>query len=238
MANNNYFYISGFISLSLFLFFLSSFAFLLFNVSKQDSYALHKDNYVSVSIELPKVKNSASKSIKKVAVTEVATTKELSENVDVNDLFSNVWTKKVRKKKAKPVNSKRLQQIQKKIKTVEKKSVQSLSEQAEKLEDMHSNSEDMKSSSGSEVNEYFAKIQAIVYQHFIVPPNTEGESAKCVIELNALGKMIDFRILTYSSNEALNEEVDKIKERLRSVIFPVNPNKTSTRTTIILISKE
>jgi protein TonB len=74
-------------------------------------------------------------------------------------------------------------------------------------------------SSGSEVNEYLAKIQAIVYQHFNVPPNTQGQSAKAVIELDALGRMTDFRVLSYSSSEALNKEVDKIKERLKNVVF-------------------
>jgi len=68
-------------------------------------------------------------------------------------------------------------------------------------------------SSANEVNEYFAKIQALVYEYFEPPQNSQGYSVRAVIELSALGKFIDFRILDYSANIALNEECDKIKDR-------------------------
>jgi protein TonB len=235
--NSNYFYISGFISISLFLFFLFSFFIMMFQTSKIDSYALSKDNFISVSIELPTVVQSKPKeNIKSATVQEE--TKEVSKNIDVNDLFSDVWTKKIVPKKEKEVNSKRIQEIQKKIKTVESNDVESLTEKVNNLDNVTSNEQENSSSTANEVNEYLAKIQALVYQYFNVPANTEGNSIKSVIELDALGKVIDFRILNYSANLALNEEADKIKERLRNVIFPVNPQNRSSRTIVILISKE
>ena len=93
-------------------------------------------------------------------------------------------------------------------------------------------------STSPDVNEYLAKIQAIVYQYFHVPSNSQGNSVKTVIELNSLGKVIDFRVLTYSANESLNSEVDRIGERLKYVVFPKNPQNKSSRTIIILVSKE
>jgi protein TonB len=165
-------------------------------------------------------------------------TKEVSKNIDVNDLFSDVWTKKIVQKQEKQVNSKRIQEIQKKIKTVESNDVKSIAEKVNNLDNITSNEQTESSSTANEVNEYLAKIQALVYQHFNVPANTQGNSIKCVIELDALGRVIDFRILNYSANMALNEEADKIKDRLKNVIFPVNPQNKSSRTTVILISKE
>ncbi len=237
MANNdNYFYLSGFISISLFAFIFSLFFYMMFQTSKIDSYALNKDNFISVSIELPKVKQPLSKP--KSQSPSVQESKQESKNIDVNDLFSDVWTRKIAPKKEKPVNSKRIQEIQKKIKTVESNSVESIAEKVNNLDDTTTKEQEDSVSSANEVNEYLAKIQALVYQCFHVPPNTEGYQVKSVIELNALGKVIDFRILTYSTNVALNEEVDKIKERLKDVIFPVNPQNRSSRTVVILISKE
>jgi protein TonB len=210
---------------------------MMFQTSKIDSYALSKDNFISVSIELPTVVQSKPKeNIKSATVQEE--TKEVSKNIDVNDLFSDVWTKKIVPKKEKEVNSKRIQEIQKKIKTVESNDVESLTEKVNNLDNVTSNEQENSSSTANEVNEYLAKIQALVYQYFNVPANTEGNSIKSVIELDALGKVIDFRILNYSANLALNEEADKIKERLRNVIFPVNPQNRSSRTIVILISKE
>jgi len=49
---------------------------------------------------------------------------------------------------------------------------------------------------------------------------------------------MDFRILNYSANDALNSEVDKIKNRLKSVVFPINPQNRSFNTKVILKSKE
>jgi len=235
--NSNYFYISGFISISLFLFFLFSFFIMMFQTSKIDSYALSKDKFISVSIELPPVVQTKPKSNEKSAVVQEET-ENVSKNIDVNDLFSDVWTKKIVQKKEKTVNSKRIQEIQKKIKKVESNDVKSIAEKVNNLDNVASNEQKDSSSTANEVNEYLAKIQALVYQHFNVPANTEGNSIRSVIEIDALGKVVDFRILNYSANLALNEEADKIKDRLKNVIFPVNPQNRSSRTIVILISKE
>lgn len=210
---------------------------MMFETSKVKNYALTKDNYISVSIELSDIKTVQEKANEKATVTE-AVTEEISNNIDVNDLFSDVWTKKIVHKKIKPENSKRIQEIQKKIKKVSDNSVDSIAEKVNTLDEVKTNEQKNSTSSADEVNEYLAKIQALVYQYFHVPENSEGNSVKSIIELNPLGKVIDFRILTYSANDALNAEADKIKERLKNVIFPVNPQNTTSRTVVILISKE
>ena len=200
-------------------------------------YALSKDKFISVSIVMPK--EAVKKPTKKASATmQTSSSQSVAQNIDVNDLFSDVWTQKISHKKKRKVNSKRIQDIAKKIKTAEKNSVDLLSQKIEKLDFKKADKNTQQTSTANEVNEYLAKIQAIVYQHFHVPPNTEGNSVKTVIELDPLGKMTDFRILNYSSSEALNEEADKIKDRLKNVVFPKNPQNRSSRTIVVLISKE
>jgi protein TonB len=238
MDNQRYFYISGFISLSLFMLFLGLFLVMLFQVEDIKKYGFKKENYVSVSVVLTpsrKQQKHKSSSVSKV-VSQVVTK---SKNIDVNNLFSDVWTEKIEHKKIKrKVNSKRINEIQKQLKLKENNKVKPVNETIKKLQQAEEKTNEDASSAANEVNEYLAKIQTIVYQHFNVPPNTEGNSVKTVIELDPFGKMIDFRILNYSSSEALNSEVDKIKKRLTNVVFPQNPQHKSSKTIVILISKE
>jgi hypothetical protein len=44
--------------------------------------------------------------------------------------------------------------------------------------------------------------------------------------------------LTHSGHEEFDNEVDKIKSRIIDVIFPLSPEKITTRTIILLISEE
>jgi len=237
--NSRNFYLSGLISLSFFALILFSFIIMMFKPSKIDTFALKKDNFISISLEIPKVQTKSVKKQEKAAVIQESV-EVPNENIDVNNLFSDVWTKKIvhKKEPKKEVNSKRLSEIQKKIKTTKKNEVKSMSQKVNNLDNVKTNSENANSSTADQVNEYLAKIQAIVYEHFHVPSNSEGNSVKTVIELNSLGKVIDFRILTYSANEALNSEADRIRERLKYIIFPKNPQNKSSRTIVILVSKE
>lgn len=214
---------------------------MMFSKTKVKSFALKKENYISISLETPKIKKTTVEKKEKTKVEKIQTTsKEISENIDVNKLFDDVWAKKItpKKIKQKPKNTKRLMEIQKSIKKSENKKVKSLSKEIENIDKINNEKESKSSSGGNEVNEYLAKIQALVYKYFNVPPNTQGHSVKTVIELSALGKVIDFRVLSYSNNQALNDEVDRIKQRLKNVVFPVSPQNKSTKTIVIITSKE
>ncbi|MBA1432892.1 MAG: TonB C-terminal domain-containing protein [Epsilonproteobacteria bacterium] len=208
---------------------------MMFVAVKDTSYGLTKKKFIAVSVVIPKNIAKATSS----ASRSQTISKSLSQDIDVNDLFLNVWTQKItHQKKPKKVNAKRIQDIAKKVKTLQKNKANSIAEKIENLDISQSQKNEEQVSSANEVNEYLAKIQAIVYQYFNVPPNSAGNSVKSVIELDPLGHMKDFRILTYSANEALNAEADRIKERLRNVIFPKNPQNRSSRAVVVLISKE
>lgn len=236
-SNKSYFYISGFISISLFVFFLALIISMLFSKSNIDIYALKKDNYISISLDMPKTETSTAKSITTPAVED-----SVIEPNDVNiaDLFSDVWTKKIKEPKQveKKIDNKRLLEIGKRSKKIDKKSVKPISEKSTDNSEVKKSDDSQKFSTANVVNEYLAKIQALVYKNFVPPPNSQGHSVKAVIELSAIGKVMDFRILTYSANSSLNDECDKIRDRLIGVLFPANPQNKSGSYIVMLTSKE
>ncbi len=251
VRNNTFFLISGFISISLFTFFAYFFVHMLFGLKKDDVFALKKDNYISISLNNSFVQ--AKKSIKKSKITKkpkivkktISDSTAISNDIatpetDVGNLFSDVWTKKINKKiiKKRKIDNKRFQEIQKKVKTLNNKDVKDISEIVKNIDKISTDSDKLSPSTSNEVNEYLAKIQALVYDYFNPPPNSQGNSVKAVIELSAIGKVIDFRILNYSTNSALNRECDELKSRLEKVLFPVNPQHESGNYIIILTSKE
>ena len=210
---------------------------MMFSKSNIKSYALKKDNFISISLE---VTQTPTKTIKKEVVDtqEVAELIEEVKEVDIGDLFSDIWTKdiKVKKKEIKKVDNKRLELIRKKIKTSKKNEARAVEKTINNSEATLRDTVSKKSSSADEVNEYLARIQGIVYKYFKPPANSEGHTVKAVIELNAIGKVQDFRILNYSSNQALNDECDKIKSRLLGALFPINPLGKSSKTIVNITS--
>lgn len=236
--NNTYFYTSGLISLSLFTFFIFSIGLTLFSNSKIDAFALKKDNYISISLEMTKVQKSTQAEVVVKPVEQSIETP--SQDINIDELFSDVWTKDVKKIKPKEekVDNKRLQEIAKKSKTIDNNTPTKTSQKVVANDAMKNSEDSQKDSSADAVNEYFAKIQALVYQNFNPPQNSQGYSVKAVIELSAIGKVTDFRILNYSTNSALNEECDRIKARLLGILFPINPQSKSGSYIIVLKAKE
>ena len=141
------------------------------------------------------------------------------------------------KKVVEKTEEKRKQEVQKRPKPVVNNDVDKILQKINNIDAVVKSDDSTKTSTGEEVDEYLAKIQALVYEHFVPPKNSEGNTVKVVIELSAIGKVLDFRILNYSSSRALNEECDRMKERLMSVVFPVNP-KNSSASTIINITSD
>jgi len=228
--SNKYFFFSGLISLSLSSLILLFFFQMIFSTKKTKVYALKKDNFISVSFEMPKKKEPIQKTVKEKAVVQ-ETEPVVSKPVDVQNLFSDVWTKKIKpqkKIKKKQVN-KRLQEVLTKTKTITRVK-KKISTQPKEVTNVVS--------TGDEVNEYRAKIQSIVYNNFNPPPNSQGNTVVAVIFLGAMGKVDDFRILRYSENKLLNDECDRLKLRLINKLFPKNPDNKSGNYKIILTSKE
>jgi protein TonB len=256
MVNDNkYFYLSGFISLFIFSFFISSAIYVMVSIDTLKQYALEKKEFISISIVIPKIQNDSDKKapvkkdsnpvvipLKKEEVkidsNPVAPIKKKEVNID--NLFSEVLTKGIEKKKKVPEHTemRRLDAIAKKVERTKEKKIRSIINKYKDKKIKNDGAKSSKNSSANEVNEYFAKIQNIVYKYFNPPQNSQGNTVKAVIKLGALGKVLDFRILQYSSSLELNNECDNIKQRLSSIVFPANPKNRSGSYTILLTAKE
>ena len=224
-----------------------------FDALKQ--FTLEKKEFISISVVVPKIqKDSDKKAPVKINPTpvviplkkeekkdsDIVSTPIKQKEVNIDNLFSEVSTKSIKKKKKKPEHSeiRRLEAIAKKVKRTKVKTVESIINKYKNKKIKKDSEKSSKNSSANEVNEYFAKIQNMVYKCFYPPQNSQGNTVKAVIKLGALGKVLDFRILQYSSSIDLNNECDRIKQRLSSVVFPVNPKNRSGSYTILLTSKE
>jgi len=240
MVNNNkYFYISGFISISLFLLFVSLFFYMMVTSVDIKSYALKKENYISVSLDIVSAtkKKNTKAILKKVEEVKEIETPEILKKPNINNLFSKIATKKIKKEiveKPKEI-VRNLDELSKKIKITSENKTKPLLETNDKVNNI--SDKNSKVSTGDVVNEYNAKINALVHQKFYPPENSQGSEVQVIIELSSLGKLLDFRVLKYSSNDALNKVVDNMKEKLMSVIFPISPNNNSQRIIINLIPK-
>lgn len=248
-SNDYYFYLSGVISFALFGGVLFFFGLVVLSTDQVKSYALKKDKYIAVSIDLPtqtpSPNNTKKPSPKPQVKPESAPKPEPAEPPksvpDVSSLFSEVWTKKISpKERQKELDAKRLSAIEKRIKTTEKKKSDLASKKVKELELVRPSAEvvGMSGSSASEVNEYLAKIQAFVYERFYPPVNSEGNSAKIRIWLDASGHLSDYRVMARSGSDAFNDEVSRLEERLKSITFPRNPQGRSIVIDIILTAKE
>jgi protein TonB len=226
---------------------------ILLQQEKLKQFALKKDNYISVSINTPLVTKKTMKKSKKTApVTppkpqikkeeptppvEKPVVKQTPKavNKNISDLFSSVKTQKIsHKSKKKPLVDKKL--LSKLSKKTAKKSVTQKSAAASLMKKIQIESQS--ASTSPDVNEYLAKIQAIIYEHFFPPINSEGLSAVISIRFDSAGKIMSYRVLNYSGNDLFDREVDMLESRLRAVTFVSHPEGKSESVKIILTSQE
>jgi len=180
---------------------------------------------------VPKV---ADKSVEKPIKKSV----EKSEEVAISDLFSTVKPNKVVPKPKE--DGKRLAQLNAlEEKVLSTKRDSKLFEKAKTLELAKTGVKlsAVSGSSGPLVNEYKGKIQGIIYANFHPPGGTEGFSARVRITLSGDGKLLSYRVISYSRSALFNAEVDWLKERLGHVALPVNPNGDEAVFEIILTAK-
>jgi len=253
-SDDRYFYLSGLISLSLFAVICVFFALVVFHKSEIKTFAMQKDNYISVSLDMDfavpskySAKPSPEPTPEPKPQTEpesepVETTPE-SVSKDVSSLFDDVWTQSADTKvdtKEEKIDAKRLAAIEKRIKTKESKQVSSASEKIKTLELVKPSIEVVGSSASTapEVNEYLARIHAQVKSKFFPPASTEGESAKVRVEIDAKGHLLSYRVLVPAGSNIFNEEVERLANRLRRMTFPENPDGESVVLNIILTVEE
>jgi len=240
-----YFYLSGLLSFAFFLILLIIGTYFVVFQTKPKTFALTKDTYIAVSIDItPKAKTKNNAKPKEKPAPKPATTPEVVEETpDISDLFSNVSSQKIKTKPKvvdKPIDRKLLAAIEKRTKSAKKKTTDDAKKKISELDLVKPSIEvsGASSSSGAEVNEYYAKIQALIYDNFYPPVSTEGSVAEVKIWLSESGRITDFRILKPSGSPLFNQEVERLSSRLKAVSFPKSPEGRAETLSIILTVQE
>jgi len=241
-----YFFLSGLISFSLFIALVVLAGYSLLLTPKIEQFAMMQSNVINVSIAISETKaTEQSDPEPSVTPTEPEVAQEPNEVVksepipEISDLFSQVKTEKSPKKRED--DSKRrddLNALEKEL--LEKKETPRFSDKVNKvtLAKPFVKVIPQGGSTGPLVNEFHAKIQGLVYTYFRPPSGSAGEVARVRMSISASGKLISYRILSYSRNSSFNSEIDWLKERLNSIHFPEHPDGKDAVLEFILTAKE
>lgn len=241
---------SGLITFFLFGVILSFFASDLLHSSRPDAFSLTKSDVISVSLDdtIASVSKAIASSDTQLPLNQQEVVKTVKETApiesevkraepEINDLFATVKAGKHKQKAAD--NSKQLSELnalEEKVLSTNRAS--KLFDKAKTLDLAKSGVKMVASSSGPAVNEYNAKIQGIIYSNFHPASGTEGFAARVRITLSPDGRLLAYRVISYSGNAVFNAEVDWLKERLRQVGLPTHPQGEEAVFEIILTAKE
>jgi protein TonB len=247
LNQERYFFLSGLISITFFVVLLFLVGFSLIISPKIEQFALTKSQFISVSIEI----NDKKVTEKSEPEPQVSSSKPISEPVieeptvkpksipEISDLFSKVKPEKIEKKpREEAKRNEQLNALEKELLT--HKEASRFTDKVNKV-DLVKPSIKMivqGGSTGPLVNEYHAKIQALVYTYFRPPAGTAGEVARVRMNISASGKLIGYKVISYSGNSPFNSEVDWLKDRLNSIRFPDHPDGKDTVLDFILTAKE
>lgn len=247
LNQERYFFISGLISLSLFVAFLFLAGYSLIVSPKIEQFAMMQSDVINVSIALsdtkateqtepePKVEPQKADPSPEKSVQSVVQPEKVPE---ISDLFAQVKPQKIQKK---PLETTKTNE---QLNALEKELLNH--KETPRFSDKVSNVELAKpsvkmvvqgGSSGPIVNEYHAKIQGLVYTNFHPPAGTAGEVARVRMSISASGKLIGYKVISYSGNTTFNGEVDWLKDRLASIHFPEHPEGKDTVLEFILTAK-
>jgi len=247
--DERYFYISGAISFFIFALLILLFGLTLLQTTTIQNVAMVQSDTISVSLDInnkpavdpqPAVIETLPESVEEEPVQEEAKTS--SEPIpEISDLFSSVKAPDESKKK-KEDQKKRdesLQNLEKQI-LERQKNQQQFSDKVKSLELVQPSIKMVAAggSTGPVVNEYHAKIQALVYTAFHPSTGTQGSVSRVKMVISADGRLITYKVLSYSSNNSFNSETDWLKERLKKIIFPPHPEGKDAVLEFILTAKE
>jgi len=247
--DERYFYISGAISLFFFSLLISLFGLTLLQSTKIQNFAMIQSDTISVSLDIndkPAVESKQflaeipSQRVEPVPVQEEQKTSP-EPIPEISDLFSSVKAPDESKKKKEDLKKRdeSLHNLEKQI-LERQKNQQQFSEKVKSLELVQPSIKMVAAggSTGPVVNEYHAKIQALVYTNFHPATGTQGSLSRVKMVISSDGKLLSYKVLSYSSNTSFNSETDWLKERLKKVVFPSHPEGKDAVLEFILTAKE
>jgi len=262
--NKRLFFLSGIASFSVFFIVLALILWQASLVVRPIMYSASKSNFIAISLEAssPSAKAKVStqsqkpqekpkeKPYEKVVVKESVTKEEIvarkslpqeksppakASQPEINDLFATVKT--VHPSKSMQKKSSELNAFEKEILSSKRSS--GLFEKAKSFQLAKSSVKFINKGSGSPiVNEYYAKVQKVIYAHFHPAAGTQGFKADVLMVLTSEGKLISFRVVHSSGNSLFDAELELLNERLKRIALPKNPMGESATFEIILSAKE
>ena len=260
LNRDRFFILGGIISLSFFALIIVIIGWKVLAASKPETFAMTKSDTITISLssspakaqELvskpsplpepeiqPVVEKIPEKTSEKASKKPDVKPEEKVVEPSMSDLFSTVKPNKVVPKVKE--DGKRLAELnalESKVLTAKRDS--KLFEKAKTL-DLAKTGVKLSAVSGSSgpmVNEYKGKIQGIIYANFHPQSGTEGFSARVRLTLSPEGKLLSYKVISYSGSGVFNAEVDWLKERLGRIVLPSNPNGDEAVFEIILTAKD
>jgi periplasmic protein TonB len=246
LHQKRYFFLSGLISLTFFIGLLLLVGYSLIFSPNVVQFAMLKSDVINVSIAISKTKVTKQTN-PELAITPrelkpIEKQEKVSKPVpvpDISDLFANVKPQKIVKKTTEErKENEQLNKLEKEL--LAPKDNPKFTDKVNKIEFAKPSVKMIAQggSTGPIVNEYHAKIQGLVYTYFRPPAGTAGDVARVRMTISATGKLISYKVITYSGNGLFNSEVDWLKDRLSSIHFPVHPEGKDAILEFILTAKE
>lgn len=243
--NNRFFVFSGVASFFLFSIVIFIVIWQTSVMVKPISYASLQSDVISISLDSsvvadskPQKQPSKERLLTQPAIEKASKVKEEKKvQPEITDLFSSVKVTHPPKESKSSANElSELNALEEKVLSTKRSS--QLFEKAKSLDLAKASVKVVSASSGPMVNEYYAKVQGIIYSNFHPASGTEGFSARVRIVLTSDGKLESYRVVSASGSAVFNAEVDWLKERLRQVALPKNPTGDEAIFEIILTAKD
>ncbi|MDD2780114.1 TonB C-terminal domain-containing protein [Sulfuricurvum sp.] len=241
-----YFFLSGLISFTLFITLVVLVGYSIVLTPKIEQFSMIQSDVINVSIALTDAKSTEQNEPESLTSPAEPVVEEKPKEVEkpeplteISDLFAQVKQDKIPKKKIEDTAQRdELNALEKEV--LERRDTPRFSDKVNKLA-LVKPAVKMVSQGGSTgplVNEYHAKIQALVHTYFRPPSGSAGEIARVRMSISASGKLIAYRVISYSGNGSFNNEVDWLKDRLSSIRFPEHPDGKDALLEFILTAKE
>lgn len=241
-----YFFISGLISITFFVVLVSLVSLFFFHSPKVEQFAIIQSDVINVSISMEETQQQSLNTPEPLVEEPVEKNIEIPKSIplkefvpEISDLFSQVKAEKTPKKSQEDVNRRdELNALEKEL--MEQKDSPRISDRVSKIELAKPSIKMIvqQGSTGPVVNEYYAKIQGLVYTYFRPPNDSIGQSALIRLTISPSGKLIAYKVLRDSSLSSFNQEINWLKDRLNTIRFPEHPEGREAVLEFILTAKE
>lgn len=226
MQEKKYFFLSGFISVSLYLVLCASFL-LYINAPKTKKFdSLSKETVIELEIITREStqKTVAKKSPKQEKIVKKSTSRSNKQKANFKSLFANVKTK-AKKVASKDVNAVKENSDPSRFKSKFQKQRKTDNTSVSKL------LSDVKTSTNKprqvvnnkgEQHPYFSKISQILTDKWNKKYLEKGLKAKVLVMISNDGKLLSYSFIKYSYNSRYDESLKEFLEEQKNVIFPTH----------------